>query len=129
MASSYKDLKVRQKAMELVADVYRLTAAFPETEKFGLVTQLRRAAVSIPSNIAEGQGRLSDGEFKQFLGHARGALFEVSTQRLIVKDLGFAKDEQLKRPLHLVDEVGRMLNGLIRSLDKAPTQRRRPARD
>ena len=115
--------------MELVAEVYRLTAASPETEKLGLVTQLRRAAVSIPSNIAEGQGRLSDGEFKQFLGHARGSLFEVSTQLLIVKELGLAKDEQLKRPLHLVDEVGRMLNGLIRSLDKAPTQRRRPARD
>ena len=77
MAQGYKDLQVWQKAMRLVADVYRLTASFPDREKFGLISQLRRAAVSVPSNIAEGQGRLTVGEFKQFLGHARGPLFRA----------------------------------------------------
>ena len=79
MARHYKELVVWQRAMALVTRVYRLTAGFPDNEKFGLVSQLRKAAVSVPSNIAEGQGRSTIGEFKQFLGHARGSLFEVET--------------------------------------------------
>ena len=78
---SYRDLVAWQKAMALVTNVYRYTEPFPKAEIYGLASQLRRAAVSIPSNIAEGQGRASTGEFKQFLGHARGSLLEVETHR------------------------------------------------
>ena len=103
--------------MDLVTDVYRLTRAFPDDEKFGLVAQLRRAAVSVPSNIAEGQGRSSVGEFKQFLGHARGSLFEVETQLLIAKELKWIGEADFQRVSDLIGEVGRLLNGLIRSLN------------
>jgi len=116
MVKRYKDLLVWQKAMDLVTEVYRATGAFPEGEKFGLVTQLRRTAVSIPSNIAEGQGRMSVGEFKQFLGNARGSLYEVGTQVLIAGNLGFLSEAQIQHLQGLVDEVGHLLNGLIRSL-------------
>lgn len=116
MAKHYKELAAWQKAMELVAEVYRITADFPDQEKFGLVSQLRRAAVSVPSNIAEGQGRLSTGEFKQFLGHARGSLFEVETQAIIANDLMVISEDRMRRLDELIQEVGRVLNGLIRSL-------------
>lgn len=116
MGKSYKDLQVWQRAMDLATSVCRVTAEFPDHEKFGLVAQLRRAAVSVPSNIAEGQGRLSPGEFKQFLGHARGSLFEVGTQALIARNLGFITESKVLQLQKLVDEVGRLLNGLIRSL-------------
>ena len=85
---SYRDLIVWQRAMELVVDVYGMTRSFPECERYGLSSQLRRSAVSIPSNIAEGQGRLTRGEFRQFLGHARGSLSEVETQVSIATRLG-----------------------------------------
>ncbi len=116
MVKHYKELIVWKKAMDLVTEIYRLTDAFPENEKFGLVSQLRRAAVSIPSNIAEGQGRLSIGEFKQFLGHARGSLFEVETQILIANNLKLYNVTETPRILNLIEECGRLLNGLIRSL-------------
>ena len=80
MVQSYRDLVAWNKAMELVTEIYRVTKKFPKEELFGLMSQLRRAAVSIPSNIAEGKGRLSKGEFRQFLGNARGSLAEVETQ-------------------------------------------------
>ena len=89
--TSYRDLVVWQKSMRLVADVYRLTPTFPDSERFGLTSQLQRAAVSIPSNIAEGQGRLATKEFRQFLGIARGSLKELETQLLISIDLGYAE--------------------------------------
>ena len=82
--------------MSLVLDVYRSTNAFPKTETYGLVTQLRRAAVSIPSNIAEGQARLSTAEFKQSLGHARGSLMEVETYVLLAQQLGYFECDQSK---------------------------------
>jgi four helix bundle protein len=84
---SYRDLVVWQKSMALVINVYRCTQAFPKAEKYGLAAQSRRAAVSVPSNIAEGQGRISTGEFKQFLGHARGSLLEIETQISIAQEL------------------------------------------
>ena len=110
----YQELIVWQKAMETVTEIYRLTRNFPKEEMYGLVSQLRRAADSIPSNIAEGQGRRSKGEFRQFLGIARGSYAELETQIEIAKNLGFLAtpnpiDEQLA-------EVGRLLNGLINSL-------------
>lgn len=95
-----------------------MTAAFPKHEQFGLVGQLRRAAVSVPSNIAEGQGRLTTGEFRQFLGHARGSLAEVHTQLIISAQLGFVEPMTMKELESRIEEVGRLLNGLLRSISK-----------
>ena len=116
MVKHYKQLLVWQKAMDLVTEVYRITATFPEKEKFRLVSQLRRAAVSIPSNIAEGQGRATTGEFKQCLGQARGSLLEVETQVLIAENLRFVDGAATQQIHERIAEVGRLLNGLIRSL-------------
>lgn len=102
--------------MVLVLDVYRCTQAFPKIETYGLTSQLRRAAVSVPSNIAEGQARLSTGEFKQFLGNARGSLAEVQTQILLAQDLGYLEQNESENLLGLAAEVGRILNGLLASL-------------
>lgn len=114
---SYRDLCAWKKAFALVREVYRLTECFPKDEAFGLRSQLRRAAVSIPSNIAEGQGRCSTGEFKQFLGHARGSLFEVETQVLLASDLNYLDAVQARKLLEDASEVGRILNGLLTSLN------------
>jgi four helix bundle protein len=118
MGRSYKDLAAWQKAMDLVTATYRSTASFPKDEQFGLTSQLRRAAVSIPSNIAEGQGRLSEKEFRYFLGQARGSVMEVETQIQIAQNLGYIKAEQTKELLELCAEVGRILNGLLASICK-----------
>ncbi len=88
MSHSYKDLIVWQKSVSMVTEVYRATKAFPGEETFGLTRQLRRWAISVASNIAEGQGRLSRREFRQFLGHARGSLIEMETQIAIAGNLG-----------------------------------------
>jgi four helix bundle protein len=116
IVQSYRDLVVWKKSMTLVLDVYRSTQAFPKPETYGLVAQLRRAAVSIPSNIAEGQARLSTAEFKQSLGHARGSLMEVETQILISQELGYLERDQSEQLLSASAEVGRILNGLLNSL-------------
>ena len=115
MAYSYRDLVVWQKAVEFVTDIYQTTARFPDHEKYGLVSQLRRGAVSIASNIAEGQGRLTEGEFRQFLGHARGSLLEVETQLHIAQRLGYLNGDQLTAIEEKSGRVGRLLNGLIGS--------------
>ena len=113
---NYKELVVWQKAMELVSDVYRVTAAFPREELYGLTSQLRRSAVSVPSNIAEGQGRATRGEFIQFLGHSRGSLLELETQLLISARLGYLDADPCHRLQAKVTEVARILNGLLTSL-------------
>ncbi len=113
---SYEDLVVWQKAMGLVMDVYRATSQFPHEEMYGLTSQLRRSAVSIPSNIAEGQGRATRGEFIQFLGHARGSLFELKTQLFIAARLDYVSPECEIRLASQAQEVGRILNGLLSSL-------------
>jgi four helix bundle protein len=113
---SYRDLLVWKKSMSLVMDVYRSTRSFPGTETYGLISQLRRAVVSVPSNIAEGQGRLSTGEFKHFLGQARGSLMEVETQILIAQELGYLAPNDSEDLLGVAGEVGRILNGLLNSL-------------
>ncbi len=118
MTQSYRDLIVWHKAMDLVTEIYRVTQNFPKGEIFGLISQLRRAAVSIPSNIAEGQGRLSKGEFRVFLGNARGSLSEVETQVLIAKNLDYLSQNETTKLLDLASEVGRILNGLIASMKK-----------
>jgi four helix bundle protein len=97
--------------------VYGLTKSFPDDERYGLAAQLRRAAVSVASNIAEGQGRFSRGEFKQFLGHTRGSLLEIETQMTIATNLGYLDSRQSEVVFELSSEVGRILNGLISSLN------------
>src|SRR5271169_3937830 len=114
--SSYRDLVVWQKSVELVTAVYTVTSSFPRQEVFGLTSQLRRCAVSVPSNIAEGQGRATKGEFVQFLSHARGSLFELETQVLIAGELGYLPSECQGRLGEKVQEVARILNGLLTSL-------------
>ena len=108
--------------MTLVGEIYRHTQHFPANEVYGLTSQLRRAAVSIPSNIAEGQGRLSPGEFKQFLDHARGSVFEVETQLLIAKSLGYLSDQSNRDLISQAQEVGRILSGLLASLGYSRTR-------
>ena len=115
MTKNYTDLIVWQKAMDLVTEIYRITRELPKDELFGLTSQLRRAAVSIPSNIAEGQGRLSKGEFRVFLGNARGSLSELETQILLARNLDFISEIEATSLLEKTKEVGRTLNGLIAS--------------
>ena len=115
---SYRDLEVWQKAMELVTDVYRMTEHFPESERFGLTNQLRRACVSIPSNIAEGQGRRTDKDFLHFLYIARGSLMEVQTQNEIASRLGFTDTALTKSVEDSTVTVLKLLHGLIRSLNQ-----------
>ncbi len=122
IVQSYRELVVWKKSMTLVLDVYRSTQAFPKPETYGLVAQLRRAAVSIPSNIAEGQARLSTAEFKQSLGHARGSLMEVETQILISQELGYLERDQSENLLSSSAEVGKILNGLLNSLVRERSQ-------
>jgi four helix bundle protein len=115
---SYQDLIVWQKSIELVKYCYDLTEIFPQREIYGLSQQLRRAAVSIPSNVAEGNGRESIKEYIYFLNISRGSLKEVETQLIISEKLGFIQKTQLAEILKKTDEIGRMLNSLIRSLRK-----------
>jgi four helix bundle protein len=118
MGRSYKDLVVWQKAMDLVTSTYRATQKFPKDEVFGLTSQARRAAVSIPSNIAESQGRLSEKEFRHFLGQARGSLLELETQLQVAENLGYLEQQEIKVVMESCAEVGRVLNGLIASVSK-----------
>ena len=112
----YEDLIVWQLAMKLANTIYRVTSAFPKSETYGLIIQMRRAAVSVPSNIAEGQGRLTRGEFRQFLGTARGSLFELQTQIRIAESMTYLDKTQAATLLNDAFEVGRILNGLLASL-------------
>ncbi len=113
---SFKDLIVWQRAVELTLAIYQLTGAFPSSERFGLTNQLRRASVSIASNIAEGFGRPTKGENIQSLGHARGSNCEVQTQLIIAGGLGFGSDEKRRHAEGLCDEIGRMLVVMMRKL-------------
>ncbi len=106
--------------MELVYAIYDLTSTFPDNERFGLTSQMRRAAVSIASNIAEGQGRNSRGEFLQFLGNARGSLLQdLETQLLVAERRSFASLQGVKAVINQCDKVRRLLNGLMNSLKPA----------
>ena len=114
--SSYRELIVWRKSVDLVTEIYTATAKFPREEVFGLTSQLRRCAVSVPSNIAEGQGRATKGEFIQFLSHARGSLFELETQLYIAGKLGYLSHERLQDLEVQAEEVARILNGLLSKL-------------
>jgi len=115
MSGTYEDLEAWQLAMDLVESVYRHTEEFPRQESYGLTSQLRRAAVSVPSNIAEGKGRSSDRELLQSLNHARGSLYEVQTQLKIARRLQYVSAESADQLDSRAAEVGRLLNGLIRA--------------
>jgi four helix bundle protein len=112
----YEDLIVWQKAKAFASEIYRATEPFPKSEVYGLTSQLRRAAVSVASNIAEGQGRLTKGEFCHFLGQARGSLLEVETQLSISLDLHFLTEDEFHDLQHRSFAVRRLLNGLIESM-------------
>ena len=116
--SSFRDLRVWQEAMKLTTDIYQSTAMFPKHEVYGLSQQIRRAAVSVPSNIAEGKGHRSDKDFVRFLLHARGSLLELQTQLMIAQELQYFRKEEGVRLLATAEAVGRGLNGLIRSMDE-----------
>jgi four helix bundle protein len=115
-AQSYRDLLVWQKGIALAKTTYKLTAGFPSEEKFGLISQMRRAAVSVPSNIAEGQARHTTGEFVLFISHAEGSLAELDTQLTLATELNFLTVVQAKTCADAISELRRMLNGLRRAV-------------
>jgi four helix bundle protein len=121
MGQSFKDLVVWQRAIALTIDIYKLTAKFPEAEKFGLTSQMRRAAVSVASNISEGYGRSAKGEYIQFVGHARGSCSELETQIVIAKALGFGAPINLDSAENLCNDLGRLLGALMKSLRPPPS--------
>jgi four helix bundle protein len=116
MSSSFRDLQVWQRAVQTSVAIYRLTAGFPKEETYGLTSQLRRAGVSAASNIAEGYGRGTRGEYKQFLAIARGSILEVQTQLIIAAELGFGDPEALIATTSLSEEVSKMLYALLQKL-------------
>ncbi|MDX2113419.1 MAG: four helix bundle protein [Alphaproteobacteria bacterium] len=115
---SYRDLDVWQKSRKLVGRIYKLTHTFPKEELYGLTNQLRRAAVSIPSNIAEGKSRRATRDYMRFLDIAYGSIAEVETQLFIACDLNYTTEKKITKLLEDYAEVGRMLNGLLSSLER-----------
>ena len=113
---SYRELRVWQLAVDIVIEIYRVTRAFPADEKFGLIAQLRRAAVAIPSNIAEGRGRLGAAEFRHFVSIARGSVAEVETQLAVAVALGYIGADEITILSAQLDELSKMLFSLYRSL-------------
>ncbi len=119
MRRKHRDLLAWQHAIQLVKEVYRLTSAFPDSERLGLSAQMRRAAISVPSNIAEGAARLGQKEFLHFLGIARGSLSEIDTQLVVATELGYTKDNtDLEQS---ISDLFGLLNGLINSLKRSET--------
>jgi four helix bundle protein len=113
MAQNYKDLLVWKKSMALVKDIYKISQSFPKEETYGLTSQIRRSAVSVPSNIAEGKGRRTAAEFQQFLVQSRGSLYELETQLQIAGDLGYVKIQKVEETKARTTEIAKMLNALI----------------
>ena len=118
MAQNFEDLLVWQKAVDLAVRIYGLTRTFPDDERFGLTSQLRRSAVSVASNIAEGRGRLTEGDFRQFLGIAQGSIYEVQTQLVIAGALQFGAAEAIQECQSVSNEVSKMLGALIARLPR-----------
>jgi four helix bundle protein len=115
-AQSYRDLLVWQKGVALAKEIYQITSSFPAEEKFGLISQMRRAAVSVPSNLAEGQARNTTGEFVQFISYAEGSLAELDTQLTLAVELNFLSPEKARTGMDSITELRRMLNGLRRAI-------------
>jgi|KBSMisStaDraftv2_1062788.scaffolds.fasta_scaffold42117_3 four helix bundle protein len=128
MAQDYRDLIVWKKAMELTVCIYSLTQSFPKQEIYGLSSQMRRASVSIASNIAEGRGRLNPAEFRQFLAMAQGSIYELETQLLIANSLGFARAEAIKEAESIANEVSKMLRSFIQKLNAGISKKKLVAR-
>jgi len=124
MAQDYHELVVWQRAIELTVCVYKLTRTFPKEELYGLISQMRRASVSVASNIAEGRGRITPGEFRQFLGLAQGSTYELQTQLLVARKRGIGSDDALTEADSLSDEVSKMLGSFIKTL-RAPERKAR----
>jgi|SRR5580700_485408 four helix bundle protein len=121
---SFRNLQVWQRSMALARDIFRLTDAFPKSQLFGLTSQMQRCAVSVPSNIAEGHGRMTDKSFSLFLSQARGSLNELETQVELALRLQFAKPDESRLILQEITEVGKMLNALltaVRQRERTPT--------
>ncbi len=116
-ARHYKELLVWQKGMALAREVYKMTASFPGDERFGLIAQMRRAAVSVPSNIAEGQARRGTREFLQFLSHSEGSLAELETQILLSMELGYCRGATVENISSRIEELQKMLSSLRRTLE------------
>jgi four helix bundle protein len=121
MSNGFRDLVVWQKSMQSAAEVYKLTKDFPREEVYGLTSQIRRSAISIRSNIAEGHGRLNAKEFRQFLGIARGSTYELQTQLELAQSLEFASLDQIESSSKLSQEVGRMIFALLGSMQSPPS--------
>ena len=117
MGGTFRDLKCWQRAFDLSLAIYNVTRSFPKEETFGLTSQLRRAAVSVVSNIAEGKGRNSDKDLLRFLANARGSLFELETQIALSGKLGYIDQPQTANLLTRINETGKLINGLIRVFD------------
>jgi four helix bundle protein len=117
---SYKDLKVWQKAYSLALELYKWTACFPEAERFGLTAQIRRSAVSVPSNIAEGYARAHTGDYLRFLHIAYGSLAELETQLMLARDLGYGNIDASTRLMEDCKEVERMLSRLMKAVKPKP---------
>ena len=114
---SYKELLIWQKGIIIVIQVYKLTQSFPKDEIYALTSQLKRASVSVPSNIAEGFGRQTDKSFNHFLNISRGSLNEIETQLIIAKELGFIQDENLYNDLlSIIEEESKMINAFAKNL-------------
>jgi four helix bundle protein len=116
LGSNYRDLRVWNAAMSLAVEVYRITKRFPKAEQFGLTSQVRRAAVSVPSNIAEGHARSTRGEYKHFLSMARGSVVEVEVQLTLAEQLGYVESPVIASALAHCDSISRMLTNLKRAL-------------
>ena len=116
-SSDFRNLKVWQKSMELTAEIYRLVKSLPKEESFALSDQMRRAAVSIPSNIAEGRGRNSDKDFVRFLSISRGSLWELSTQLDICLMMNYLTEQQVQNAKNYIDEISKMMTALSNSLE------------
>ena len=114
---NYHNLQIWQNSMDVVQDIYEMVAMFPATEKYGLSSQITRAAVSIPSNIAEGAGRNSTKEFSHFIGIAIGSMFELETQVLIAERIGYIGNEQSKRFQTSIHNLQRMTTGFLKNIE------------
>ena len=116
-SSDFRNLKVWQKSMELTAEIYRLVKFLPKDENFALSDQMRRAVISIPSNIAEGRGRNSDKDFVRFLSISRGSLWELSTQLDICLMMNYLTEHQIQNAKNYIDEISKMMTALSNSLE------------
>jgi len=121
-AQSFRELVVWQRSIQLATTIYRLTSGFPKEELYGLTSQIRRSAVSVPSNIAEGQGRLSTGEFRQFLSVARGSNCELQTQLEIARTLNFGDSKLIDEAEGLSHEVGKMIHAIVEKISHRSTE-------